>query len=106
MITKSKLSSTLLAMAAMFSGCHAGSLLAPRAARRPTGKELRNSADPHQATRIQAAADKRTRKAAKLDRDLNRSAVFNAAHRAPSGGDVPYGSNHIWHRLNPLYVNR
>ena len=82
------------------------SLPAPGARRRPTGKALRNPADPHQAARIQAAADKRARKAAKPDRDLNRSATWNGAHRAYPSDPVAYGSNFIWNRLNPFFINR
>jgi hypothetical protein len=73
---------------------------------RPTGKALRNPAYPPQAARIQAAADKRVRKATKLDRDLNRSATWNGAHRAYPSDPVAYGSNFIWNRLNPFFVNR
>jgi hypothetical protein len=82
----------------MFSGSIVGERFVPRAARRPTGKALRNPADPIQAERIQDAADKRTRKGVVLMSNAGRSAILNKAHQYAGAG--------LWlgRRLDPLHV--
>ena len=78
----------------------------PKAPRRPTGQALRNPNDPHQAARIQAAADKRARKAAKLTSNTLASHRGNRAHSI-FGSVSPNGNGEIVPcRLHPFYVNR
>ena len=59
---------------------------------RPTGAALRNPADPIQAARIEAAAVKRVRRALKLERDTEQSALRNNCINARLSN------------LNPFYV--
>lgn len=79
----------------------------PRSPRRgprlPTAAALRNPADPFQSERIQAAADKRRRKAQKLIRNLAEATLNNRAHATRSlvGGVQAYDG-----RLNPFHVNK
>lgn len=62
--------------------------------------------DDRQQRAIIDAQAKRHRKAKKLTDDLNASIAWNRAHCADHTQQVPYGSNYVWHRLNPFYVNR
>ena len=63
---------------------------------RPTGKALRNPADPHQKARIGAAAYKRERKEWIRDRNALKSFRGNAAHYL--------ASDH--RRLDPFFIAR
>lgn len=63
---------------------------------RPTGKALRNPADPHQKARIGAAAYKRERKEWVRDRNALKSFRGNAAHCL--------ASDH--RRLDPFFIAR
>lgn len=78
---------TLFAMLSAATGGMAfGSAKTVRANRRPTGIELRDRQNPHQAARLQAAKGKRSGKAKKLDSWAARSfwghnpQLRNAAH--------------------------
>ena len=87
-----KLMKLIGAMGSLFSSTFLDRmpLYSQRTPRRPPGKALRNPADPHQAARIQAAADKRARKAAKLERDAGLSYLKNYAWPAEIGFDPFY----------------
>ncbi len=65
-----------------------------KVSRRPTGAQLRNSTDPVQAARIQAAVAKRERKAEKLSRHTYESSSENMAH----------DTHRRCHALNPFYI--
>lgn len=73
-----------------------GSFPLPTKARREPLR-VRDPNDPVQAARIQAAQDKRQRKARKLQRDTNTCWLMNEA---------VFNSGLPVRRLNPLYVNR
>lgn len=84
---------TLFAMlSAATCGMAFGSAKTVRANRRPTGVQLRDPQNPHQAARLQAAKDKRQRKAEKRERDAMRSSYNNGC------------LNGRLTNLNPFYV--
>ena len=57
---------------------------------RPTLRQQRDPSNPHQQARIQAAAEKRERRAVKLTRDATRSAIYNGAHRGSGVAFDPF----------------
>lgn len=79
---------------AMLAGAFSGQPALNLRGRRPTGSQLRNTADPIQAARIEAAAAKRERRAEKLGRDAVRAWQSNGTI-----GGCGY------ERFNPLHVN-